>query len=286
MKLIFFVFIILLIQPLAAQTNIKKITYPQPESHEDPRNQYFLGLLNLALSKGSDKSTFRLQAGQSNMQQGRAIYEVVQNRGIDVIWTVTSIEREKQLYAIRVPLMKGLLGYRVFIMRQEDRHLLDKVSTLSELTKYTVGQGHDWPDTGILKANKFNVVTSSTYQGLFTMLEQRRFQLFPRGLSEAWQELDSLKLGDSNLMVEENLMLYYPSPIYFFVNKDNKQLANKIEQGLKLAIADGSFEEYFLTFLRQQNIVEQANFKHRTVIQLDNPLLPENTPLEQKGLWY
>ena len=43
-------------------------------------------------------------------------------------------------------------------------------------------------------------------------------------------------------------MLHYNRPIYFFTSKNNIAPANRIEQGLKIAIGDGSFDALFYSY--------------------------------------
>ena len=71
------------------------------------------------------------------------------------------------------------------------------------------------------------------------------------------------------LVMEENLMLYYPSPFYFFVNHNNSALADRIERGLRIAIEDGSFDELFFSVSRNQWARDELNKNHRRLIKLD-----------------
>lgn len=258
------------------------ITYAKEEGAKDHRHEYFLDLLTLALNKVSE--TPKLQASVITMQQDRAIRQLTQGKGIDIFWTVTSVAREQQLLPIRIPLIKGLLGFRVLIIRKNDAEKFAAVRNASDLRGFVAGQGHDWPDTEILQNNGFNVITSTTYDGLFGMLEIGRFDFFPRGVNEAWQELDIYNIPE--FIIDKNIMLYYPSPIYFFVNKENKALAKKIETGLLRAIADGSFDHLFFTHSAHQKMFALAQFEQRVVIPLKNPLLPPLTPLHDEKLWY
>lgn len=200
------------------------------------------------------------------------------------MWTVTSIDREKQLLPVRIPLVKGLLGHRVLIIRKEDQDKFAAVNTIKDLQQYTAGQGHDWPDTKILRANQFTVVTTSTYDGLFEMLSAQRFDFFPRGINEAWQEIEAQE--NSNMIVENNILLYYPSPIYFFVNNHDKLLAKRLEKGLKLSLADGSFDQLFYSYHAHKKMFAIGRLNQRKFITLSNPLLPPLTPLQNKKLWY
>jgi len=267
------------------QANDQVITYAKPESIIDQRHKYFVKLLKLALSKtNSQLSTIRLKTTTEPMQQGRAIQELILQRHVDLVWTVTSQAREQQLLPIRIPLLKGLLGYRVAIIRTADQEKFARVTSIKTLRKYIAGQGHDWPDTKILSANGINVVTSSTYEGLFAMLKMKRFDFFPRGITEAWQEV--VMQRDAELMVDESILLYYPSPIYFFVNKKSTILAKRIEKGLQIAISDGSFEQLFYAYPEHKKVFASVRIKQRKIITLHNPLLSPFTPLDNQDLWF
>lgn len=259
-----------------------ELTYPEPENHLTARDSYFRGLLHLSMSKAGFSDISILPA-EEKMEQGRAVKQLARDQVINVIWTMTSIERESRLLPIRIPLLKGLLGYRIFIIRTEDVHKFEKINVIEQLKEYVAGQGHDWPDTQILRSNGLTVHTSSNYEGLFSMLKLGRFDYFPRGINEIWQEMEAHK--GQGLSIESNLMLYYPSPIYFFVNQNNERLASFIRLGLEKAIEDGSFDQYFMGFEGHKAMFEQANLGQRSVISLENPGLPEKTPLTEKAFW-
>ena len=260
------------------------ITYAKPEKNQDYRQGYYVKLLSLLLDKTADEyGVTQLKPSDKTMPQSRAIKQLTHKQGIDIFWTVTSSEREEELIPIRIPLLKGMLGYRVLMIRKEDRTKFSAIDNLEDLKAFNAGQGHDWPDTKILQANLLKVITASTYNGLFSMLHAKRFDFFPRGINEAWQEL--ARQNNSALMIEQHLLLHYPSPIYFFVNKEKQQLAKRIEKGLMLAIEDCSFEQLFYSHPAHKRMFDIAQLDKRTIISLNNPLLPELTPLDSKKLW-
>src|SRR5690606_16124795 len=88
------------------------------------------------------------------------------------------------------------------------------------------------------------------------------------------------------LEVEKNLLLAYTNPFYFFVSKSNPELARDLEQGLRIAMEDGSFNEYFFNDPTVQDVVNKANLANRIIIRLDNPTLPKATPLDNRELWF
>lgn len=247
-----------------------------------PQN-YYIDVLKLALDKSSAKyGSFELQEQIIEMHQGRTFNMLESGTLIDVVWSMTSKAREVRFNAVYVPIVKGLMGYRIGIIRSNDAFQFASINSLSQFKNITTGQGIDWPDSDILKANGFNVVQGAA-RNLLSMLKMKRFDFYPRGLHEPWQEI---KAG-SDFVVEPHILLKYPAPIYFFVNKTNVILAQRLEYGLKLAIEDGSFDALFNQHEMTSGVIKKANLPHRRLFELHNPLLSDKTKqlLSNDRLW-
>ncbi|WP_246615020.1 substrate-binding periplasmic protein [Agarivorans litoreus] len=272
------IFVIALAKVHAANIVVR---HAQPESDNDKRQQYFVELLNLALSKTeAGFGAYQTQTCAVRMMQDRALQQLQRKRCIDVVWTMTSLERESKLLAVRIPLLKGLLGQRVLMIRREDLRRFRDIQQLSELAQMRAGQGMGWPDIEILEYNRLPVIEGKTYEGLFGMLERGRFDYFPRGISEVGAELKQHQR--EGFVAEPRILLSYPAPIYYFVNPENTVLAERLEQGLRLAIDDGSFEALFKKF----NYHKLADLmENRLVFKLRNPSLHPKTPIDEDKLW-
>ena len=260
------------------------IRHIKPVNENDIRNEYFVGLLKLALEKTKDQGSYQLTPAKSKMVQERAIASLKDGQFIDVLWTMTSKERESTLLPVRIPLLKGLLGHRIFIINKGEESKFQKVNTIDDLKKLSAGQGKGWPDTEILISNGFKVKESPSYLNLFKMLQGKRFDYFPRGVNEPWAEVVAHK--DKNLVIEETLLIQYPAPIYFFFSTKNTALAKRIEQGLWKSIDDGSFDETFKNSPANVGIFKNANIDNRKIFKINNPLLTPETPLNDTRLWY
>lgn len=262
----------------------ERIRYPRQEASPDSRSDYFLAVLELALSKSrASFGDYQLMPADLGMQQARALDSLLSKRHLDVVWTITSREREQQLLPIRIPLDKGLYGYRVLLIRAGDQPRFDAVRQLKDLAPLIAGQGHDWPDTKILRANGLRVETNSRYISSFEMLARGRFDYFPRGVSEIGPELQQHR--DLSLALEQRLLLYYPSAMYFFVNPQATQLAARLQKGLEAALADGSFDRLFNQHPAMREALRLLQ-QERQLLVLTNPLLPEQTPVNVARYWY
>jgi hypothetical protein len=263
--------------PLASAEVV--VRYPRPESGPDERSVYNQRLLELALERAY--ITYRVEQYPVRMLQGRALLRLQNGDGIDVVSTMTSVEREANFLPIRIPLDKGLIGWRLLLINRAQLSKLGSLSSLDDLKGFAAGQGSDWPDTAILRANGLNVYGTSNYDSLFSMLESGRIDYFPRSVTEIWAEYE---LYQRRLAVEPSVVLHYPAAVYFFVRKNNTRLATDIAEGLEKMIADGSFEKLFQEYYGE--MIRKSALKERRVFELKNPLMPKTLPTGRKNLWF
>lgn len=257
-----------------------EIVYPRPESSNDARTDYPVQLLTLAFQKSGAEVS--LVPSNGIMVQSRSLSQLARGREVDVVWSMTSDERENKLEPIRIPIYKGLIGWRLFLHVPDNGVLLDQDINLDQLQDYTLIQGHDWPDTQVLRQAGFQVYGVANYHSIFEVLARGRVDLFPRSLSEIWAEFEAFKhLG---IEVEPHVLLQYPTAFYFFVSKENLELKALIERGLNIALDDGSFDQLF--WQHHRSVIEQARLGQRKIFRLNNPILPEATPLNDSRLWY
>ena len=246
----------------------------------DPNGAYTTAMIKLALEHMDTK--YNLHVGNENFTQARS-NEEVKNGGLDLIWTTTGKETEEELEPVRIPLFKGLLGCRIFIIPKGTQSKFDNIKTFDDLKKLTFGQGKTWTDGKILEANGLKVIKTSKYENLFYMTDGGRFDAFARGVHEPFGEIE--KRPNLNLEVEKNILLIYKMDFYLYTSKANAKLARELEQGFNRAIADGSFDKLFYSSPQVKDIMEKANMKNRKIFYLDNPFLSKETPLDRKELW-
>ena len=87
-----------------------------------------------------------------------------------------------------------------------------------------------------------------------------------------------------SLLVHPTLAPHYPADMVFIVSPQRPELAARLEKGLRKSIQDGSRERLF-----QQHfgaVLERATLHKRTVIELQNPFLPESMDPSDKTLWW
>jgi len=243
-----------------------------------------INLLKLALSETAlSDGPFVLEPILLGVTKSRQI-RIFSDDGFDVMWMPTTKEREENFLAIKIPLLKGILGYRVFMIRKERAQEFAKVNNLFDLkSKFVAGFGNQWADMEILKQNGIRVQGQPMYKLLYPMLSRKRFDFFPRGLDEAWIEIKEISESHPDIMIEDSLALYYSYPYYFFVKSDDQKLADRIKRGLNILEKNGSFKDLFMR--HHENFIDQANLGSRKLIKLINHKLPEGTLVPDTSWW-
>ena len=114
---------------------------------------------------------------------------------------------------------------------------------------------------------------------LFRMLEHERFDYVPLGANECRNLLEKYKIShpDSELVLEETIVLHYPFARYFWTVKNEKGriLRERLERGLEAMIRDGSFDRIFIKY--SGKALKEANLAGRRIFELKNPYLPDTS---------
>lgn len=278
-----------LLLPAPSQADeVMRFIHSPPETKADQRHAYYWELLAAALESNKKKyGPYEIVAYETPMNFSRAVSEVEagEKGRINIVARATNLELESRLRPIRLPLDKGLLGYRLFLIMPEMQERLDKVTTLNELRQFSIGQGAPWTDVKILEANQFKLVLANDYDGLFKMLGARRFDLFSRGVNEIHTEWMAQKNSIPGITIERGLILHYPMPRYFFVpnNEQGARMAERIEDGLRRLAQSGEFERRYQVYKRQ--VLADINLSGRRVLRLSNPQLSPLAPTGEKFWW-
>lgn len=223
--------------------------------------------------------------GAAQLTTARVLQEAVRGELINLLALDVGNEiANAQMIPVPIPLDRGLLGYRVSLIVRDSQERLAAVEGLPALRRFSVGRGSGWGDVRIFEHNGFPVVTAPQYHSLFEMLARGRFDLFPRGVTEAPQELAAFGDRFPELAIEERLLLHYPYAQFFYVSRQAPRLAARLEAGLEAMLADGSFlalfERHFAAPLAELRLAE------RRLIELENPFLPAWVPFHRTELWY
>lgn len=250
---------------------------------DETRVDYFHDLFRRLIDETTPRyGPVRIERVREKFSQGRLLAELKAGR-IDVTWTGTNIEREKEGNPIRIPIDMGLIGQRVPIIRARDVGTFAAIRTVEDLKRFTACQGAQWPDFDVLAASGLPQVTNVHFDQLYSMLRAGRCDYFARGLAEVAEEYETY--GGSDLMVFDRLIIAYPMPVYFYVAPGMDSLARRLEEGLRTMLANGELKRMLSTHPSTRGAFPLERFNEATIIRLPNPNLPPDTPLSDPTLW-
>lgn len=252
----------------------------------DSRKDYTEHLLREILNRTTEKfGPYELQYSATPMEhRQRILLEMKRGELINIAVQATQPDWERELPVIRIPIDKGIASYRIFLIDQKKQAAFSAITDVKRLKEMRLGVGRSWTSQSIYAANGFNVVTGNSYEDLFWMVSEKRFDFFPRAIYEAIPEQLTRKQKIPGLVVEKSLALYFPLPRYFFVSPRFPHLSQRIEAGLEMLLKDGSFDRLFMEY--HGDLIKQTDLCSRRIFNLVNPDLNAKTPLQRKELWF
>ncbi len=264
------------------------LTYPLTSDGIDSRYDYDWAVLRAALEKTAPRyGVFEQHQSRVAMSPPRVVQEMSSPSGrINIFVRATSPELEREFLPVRLPVDRGLLGYRLLLIREADQQRFAGIKTVAELRQLRAGLGQGWADIPIFEKAGVPVVEGSSYDGLFAMLDADRFDFYPRSVDEAMREFQERRAQHPNMAVEQTLLLHYPLPRYFFLRRDaeGRLLAKRIETGIEAMIKDGSLNALFQRY--KGDLIKNTAMNKRRVLNLANPKLTPQTPLARGELWF
>lgn len=250
------------------------------------RNHYELNLLELALRKtAASYPPYSIVERNEDIVSSRARREIQRGELINIFTAPVFLDpaaNTEGIISVRIPILKGLLGYRRIIIRAEDKALFASISSEEKLRDLRVGQGRDWQDNIVYRANAFELVDNGEFDQLAPMLSQHRFDYIPLGIAEIESIYAEIGGEEKNMIIDPSILIYYPLPVFFHVSAKYPKLAERVEKGLSMAVEDGSLDSLFRK--KFSPIVSELNSRERRLFVLKNPYLPAEYRLEEPSL--
>lgn len=266
--------LILLVLIPSAQAELV-VSYRTPATNST-YHDYYTKLIALALEKTKSKyGDYRMIGAPTNASTLRSLGNVAGDIYPNLLIELSYDEALNHIDAIshiKIPVDGGIFGYRVCFVNPKLKNEVAQAKNLNDLRRYTIGQGVGWADNDILRANGFKVMEIATYENIFKMIVAGRVDLFCRGANQIRPELEEFK-SLTQLTFDDNFILYYPLPRFFYINSHNHLAKTRIEEGLRIAFNDGSMKK-----LWEEEYRESINFvrlNQRKIYQLQNPLLKD-----------
>lgn len=178
-----------------------------------------------------------------------------------------AVIQDPRLSYVPFPIYLGILGYRVCFVAKNRQQEFAAINEHQDLIKLVHGQGEGWRDVEILEENGFRVLRGPAAINLYKMLNANRIDMFCRGTNEVLHE-EALYRDLDNVVLDTSIALYYPMPLFYYVNSNDQQTHTRITQGVLAAYRDGA-----VTKLWNQHFGESVNYStlgQRKIFSLKN----------------
>lgn len=247
---------------------------------------YFVQLLRKALVAGANGRPVPIIHETQLMEQNLGVQEMIRGKKVDIYWMGTDQERQSKLRAIRIPLERGLIGQRRFIIHRNMKGAFDEVTNVRMLRNYFACQGVDWPDTRVLRSAGLKVREIANVERIFSEVNNFHCEYFPRGYFEGYSEIAQRKESHPDLLFYEGLVLSYPFALYFFVNLKDDALARWVETGLERMIDNGQFLAHMETHPLTSAVFPLNKIKSLRWISIEHPDLPAGLDYTNARYWF
>lgn len=241
----------------------------------ESRQQYEREVLEAALkATNASHGNWKLQEDLTDYPLAADEASVFRSKGFDIFGTVagnSKLANEKKIL-IPLPLMKGLLGYRILIIREADKEKFAAIKSAQQLQQLRMGIPSTWADAELFRHNGYKVEEKGSFDDLFTRLENNEFDYVTFGANEVTGVFNERAVKSGKLMVDSSLLVFYPFPLVFYVNPDKKTLAERVTKGLQTISGNGELDKIFNRYFA--TVLTAVNLPSRRMIQLSNPILP------------
>jgi hypothetical protein len=198
------------------------------------------------------------------------------SNGCDVLVSVAGNQKflGKPATIIEIPICRGVLGHRLLVIPQRHAERFANFESVKQLQKMNIGIPATWADADLLRYNGFNVLEKGSLDDLFIRLLDQEFDYVALGANEIESIFEEFKGSEAGLLLEKNLLIYYPLPLVFYVHPHRTDLISIIESGLTTAIANGKHKALFE--IHHPDLINRLALKTRLTFRLTNPYLPDS----------
>lgn len=196
---------------------------------------------------------------------------LLRRKVIDINWAGAKKQLNNQAIKIPLPVVGGLLGYRIALIRSEDAERFAGIASLDDLKAFRACQGETWLDADILEYNGIAVARVSNNQSMVKMLFQGRCDMFPRGIHEVVSELANYQRTFPSVMMDKSLVIQYDFASYLYVRHSDALLAERLTTAFRRVIHNGSYRRLLEEHDYTKHIFPLSQWETARFIYLQNP---------------
>ena len=257
----------------------------KPQSRKDTRTEYKNEVLRLALEvTQAQYGPYLMSLDAPPMPRKRALEILRKGKHINTYISPIIPAWLDQTIVIKIPIRRGIIDYRLLLVYKDQLPVFSNITTVESLRKFKAGSVAGESFTAVLRKAGFNLVTASSYDGSFSMLENRRYDWLSRGVHEIFDELGARKNSIEHVVIEPTLAIKTQLPTIIYVSPNEPRLAERLEKGLSIIAENGTLKALFDQYY--QDDIKRAKLGTRRILNIDNPFIPEGFLPENPKLWF
>lgn len=241
-------------------------------NNQQVSEQYYLDLIAAALAVTREShGDYHIEFTEENLSSERKHELLIAGEKLNIDRLVGfPVAHGPRLKLLRVdqPILNGAMGYRVLLIHQRNQSLFDQIHTLEDLSKLPMGFGRGW-EGHVYSHNHFTLVETQSMTTLLKMLAGQRYAFVPLSIIEIEDNYHLEGKPADKLVIEKNLLLYMPLPVYFYVSPSVPELAQRLDIGLTALKASGALDKLFHQYFGDR--LARLGLAQRRLIELENP---------------
>ncbi len=253
----------------------------QPDKRAEHKTEVIIRALELTTP---EYGPYEIQIHPHSMNRNRALAELIRAKNVNVFASAATTKWDKDTIAIKIPIRRGLLNYRLLLVHESDLDKFYQVQTLDDLKKLTAGLRTGWVTTDAFHKAGMKLQEVHNFEGLFPLLENHRFNYIPRAIYEIFDELAARKNFLNHVVIEPTLAIYLPAPTFVYVSPTEPRIAQRIEKGLRIMLKNGELAQILNKYYA--NDIKRSNIKNRKIIKIESTYPIEKELLEDKTFWH
>jgi ABC-type amino acid transport substrate-binding protein len=264
-------------EPLQQTTTVPTVVRYYSRGALDSLHNYKYELIKLALDiTRSQYGDYILDPYGSDPGAPRLAQLINDGKIVNLLWASPGTPIAKaNVIGIPIDIMHNLLGFRICFTHQETKSVLEKVNDVNSLRMIKIGQGRNWSDIKIYKHNRIEPITTPEITNALGLLGKKRIDCFPMGATEVLPIFNEQRKHFPYLSIDNNLLIYYDYPIYFYISKTEPELAKRMKEGLLALQKNGEFNALFQRYFAKDLLSLHLN--SRKIICLKSPYTNHNT---------
>lgn len=262
-----------------AQANSDLLQVKYIGNNHQVSEQYYLALIAAALeTTRASHGPYQINFTEQTLPSERKHELLIAGDAVNIDRLVGfPVAQGPRLKLLRVdhPILQGAMGYRVLVIHKNKQARFNKIHSLNELRQLRMGFGRGW-EGHVYTHNGLNVTESLNMSSLLKMLAAQRYAFVPLSIIEVEDNylLDGRRAN--NLVIEHNLLLYMPLPVYFYVSPSAPELAERLQIGLQILTESSAIDDLFQHYFGAR--LARLNLPKRRLIPLENPDKNDNHP--------